>query len=464
MTRALRLPTGRRRRILGFVVLVILVFVTGFGFGWVRGKAGAFPYPQLAAVRRILRGGPARDARLADVPPGRYRPWRPIDRPSAPTLARGSEAGGPAAFGYPSSSRPAPSVWGVTVHDRDSALPGVNLLVSGHGPEALLIDMEGRVLHGWSRDCSDVWPDAPAAHESEGAHFWQSAYAFPDGDLLAIYDGVGLVRLNADSDLVWSYSGAVHDDLFVTDDGLVYTLERETAALPGSDEDESVLADVISVLGPDGKPVRRIPLLEAFERSPYAPLLQRAPRRGDVLGAGTIEVLGNGPAGVSPAFRAGNVLVSLRRIDVIAVVDIETEAVVWALTGRGDGTSRSTVLDSGRMLLLNGEASGRRDGTGRSEVIEIDQFSQETVWSYSGSDDCPLYSATLGSCQRLANGNTLITESDNGRALEIAPDGTVVWEFVSPYRAGPDGELIATLFEAVRLPPSFGAGWIQEEK
>ena len=49
----------------------------------------------------------------------------------------------------------------------------------------------------------------------------------------------------------------------------------------------------------------------------------------------------------------------------------------------------------------------------------------------------------------------LITESDNGRAIEITRDKEVVWEFYNPHRAGPAEELIATLFELKRVDKNF---------
>ncbi len=55
----------------------------------------------------------------------------------------------------------------------------------------------------------------------------------------------------------------------------------------------------------------------------------------------------------------------------------------------------------------------------------------------------------------MSNGNTLITESDPGRAFEVTPGKTVVWEYVNPRRSGKRKELIATLFEVVRLEPEF---------
>jgi hypothetical protein len=66
-----------------------------------------------------------------------------------------------------------------------------------------------------------------------------------------------------------------------------------------------------------------------------------------------------------------------------------------------------------------------------------------------------LFSKTLGSVQRLPNGNTLISESENGRAVEVTREGRVVWEFCNPHRAGDHGELVAVLFEMIRLPPDF---------
>ena len=65
------------------------------------------------------------------------------------------------------------------------------------------------------------------------------------------------------------------------------------------------------------------------------------------------------------------------------------------------------------------------------------------------------FSRTVGSNQRLQNGNTLITESDKGRAIEVTPSRQVGWEFSTPSRGGDSGDVTATLFELVRLEPGF---------
>jgi hypothetical protein len=153
--------------------------------------------------------------------------------------------------------------------------------------------------------------------------------------------------------------------------------------------------------------------------------------------------------------------VSFLRLDAIAVVDMETEEIAWALSGLWHEQHQPTVLHNGHMLVFDNEFDNRF-GERVSRVLEIDPFTQEIFWTYEGGPGRPFYTPTCGSNQRLPNGNTLITESDAGRAFEVTKDGTIVWEYLSPYRAGEEGELIATLFEVVRLPPDFPTGWLEE--
>ncbi len=46
-----------------------------------------------------------------------------------------------------------------------------------------------------------------------------------------------------------------------------------------------------------------------------------------------------------------------------------------------------------------------------------------------------------------------------GRAFEVTRDKEIVWDFVNPHRAGPNNEYVGTLFEVIRLPREFPAGW-----
>jgi hypothetical protein len=157
-----------------------------------------------------------------------------------------------------------------------------------------------------------------------------------------------------------------------------------------------------------------------------------------------------------PLAQAGDVLVSLRNVDRIGLLDREARAFRWLRTGEWRAQHQPELLPSGRLLLFDNTGLGER-----SRVLELDPESGAITWSWSGSDADPLFSATCGSAQRLDNGNVLAVESDGGRAFEVTRDGQVVWRFDSPWRAGEQGELVATLFDCVRLPQGFPTDWLR---
>ena len=87
-------------------------------------------------------------------------------------------------------------------------------------------------------------------------------------------------------------------------------------------------------------------------------------------------------------------------------------------------------------------------------MIEFDPRSQGIVWQYAGDAEHPFYSGVRSAQERLANGNTLITESEGGRLLEVTPEGEVVWEYLNPVRGGDAAEHIAVVSWGQRIDPA----------
>jgi len=345
---------------------------------------------------------------------------------------------------------------GVSLHVPAKAYPGLNLYTSAHAPEAVLMDMEGRPLHTWRLPYQDAFGAAKSARPN--AQWWRRIHLYPNGDLLAIFEGLGIVKIDKDSELLWSNPLQAHHDLEVQPSGDIYVLSREAKMVPRIQASAYILEDFISVLGPDGAEKQRVSLLEAFENSPFRDLIFEGKRKqGDLFHTNTVAVLDGRIATAAPAFAKERVLTSMNALGVLAVVDLPSRSIVWVRKTPPTGQHDPQVLANGNLLLFE-----NREDSGHSQVVEIDPVDFEVRWSYGGSDEQPLYSKFLGAVQRLPNGNTLITESDAGRALEVTREGEIVWQFHNPGRGGDRDQYIATLPEVRRLPAEFGVDWSTE--
>ena len=341
----------------------------------------------------------------------------------------------------------------------DATCDGFTLCMCSDGTRAALINMRGEVVHQWRAPLQTVWPDAPhlPAAGNEALVYFNDGHLYPNGDLLVVVEGptdarkpahgYGLVKLDKDSRVLWKYAANCHHALDVGEDGTIYALTNDfvermpqgLAYLPSP-----CLVDCVDIISPEGKPLRRIRLLEAFKTSAYAsllstlekpkmfadvsppdepmPALREEMRRRDVLHTNAVTVLGRDRAAKFPQFKAGQLLVSPRHLDAIAVVDPETDTVVWAARGPWHAQHDPTFLDNGRLLLFDNLGSARG-----SRVLEYDPQSQAFPWSYPDEIGKRFLSRLRGMCQRLANGNTLIVNSDGGEVFEVTPAHELVW-------------------------------------
>lgn len=452
------------------VLLMILFAVGGFACGFLTSETKLAPYstlrglvdrgrnqPQVRAVHDFLRGRKSDPVFRID---GAWEPISGRDRDITRQDARDRAGPGLRSVGYLSGYEPGHGLAGVTVYAPDLACPGINLITSGHAQEAKLVDMEGHILHTWTYDFDQAFPeykgiDGRFLLKPFYSQYWRRTYVYPNGDLLAVYEGLGLIKLDRDSRLIWKVEAGCHHDIFVNPDGSVYALGRELSPLPHLDPHGELLEDFLVLLDSGGKIVGELSLVGAFENSSFAALLSRRQPFPDILHTNTIQVLDGRHSGRSSAFREGNVLISARNIDTVAILDPREEKIVWALCGLWKEQHEPTLLDDGNMLVFD-----NKGWSGMSRVIEIDPLTQETVWAYEGTQENGFFTKACGAAHRLPNGNTLIIESEAGRAFEVTPSNRIVWEYYNPERAGEGDQLIATLFDTVRLPPDFPLDWV----
>ena len=187
----------------------------------------------------------------------------------------------------------------------------------------------------------------------------------------------------------------------------------------------------IVVVSPDGKLKNEFSLLDLLENSPYTYLLPSLARMElkpemkelDILHTNHVEVFDGCQSGFSPLFKRGNILVSIKHINSIAIIDGASREIIWLWEPSNIAMEHHpTVLDNGNILIFD-------NGTRRSRILELESSSRRIAWSYESGG---FYSDWGGSSQRLGNGNTLITDTPSGRAFEVNQAGQVVWEFRNP--------------------------------
>jgi hypothetical protein len=333
---------------------------------------------------------------------------------------------------------------GVVAWDRDRAQPGWNLYVSGHGHEAILLGMDGAALHRWRTRLSAAFPGVPRS--PDGGSFRRAAL-LADGSLLALVQGTGIVKLDARSRVVWWHAEPLFNDLWVApDESRILVLSKRAVERPDLRAAGPILEDSIVTLDASGEVVARASLLAAFERSTFRDLIFPLGESADILHSNTLEVLdGPGAADSGPLAR-GNLLVSLREIDTVALLDPTGSDVLWARRGPFRRQHEPTLTPDGRILLFD----NRGGAEGTSRVVALDVASGELETLFASSPERPFASPEAGVCRRLGNGNLLVVSSEQGVAWEIAPGGEIVWELRSPHRAGARGQLVASLFDVVR--------------
>ena len=357
------------------------------------------------------------------------------------------------------------STRGAVHYDPTKCFDGYTLYTSGHASAAFLIDMQGQLVHQWQVPFHTAWKQPPHVTHPVPEPFihWRRAHLFRNGDLLALYEaagdtpwGYGLIKVDRNSKVLWRFADHVHHDLQVHTYGTIYTLThklRETAREPveGASHLNSILLDDILVrLSAEGHVLQRVSLLDAFAKSSFRHILTTVPgNEWDLLHTNTVKVVTPEFADHHDFASSGQVLISLRSRQALALLDLQTERIVWASCGPYRQQHDPELLDNGRILLFDNR--GHAGPGGPSRIIEFDPATQAIHWSYPGNEEQPLYSLVRSKQQLLPNGNVLITESDGGRIIEVTRAGQTVWEYRNPAQLDNDPTTVAIACGAVRL-------------
>jgi hypothetical protein len=335
---------------------------------------------------------------------------------------------------------------GVILYDKKLSFQGLNLYNSRDLTTAYLMDMSGNIVHSWTSRIS----------EHDGWHYVE---LFKNGDLLANVDEEAWIKLGWNSDVKWVSHGRYHHDVAVAENQDIYTFARKDDLVFHYGLPLPILNECIVILSPEGMVKREIPLYKIVNKkfhfgisvsikeilSIYRYILNvknykeiLTQRQGghfifgedtpfDIFHANSIEIIDRNIDGLC---KKGDLMISIRQLNLIAILDINKEEIVWSW---GPGVllrqHHPTLLENGNILVFdNGEENIRR----YSRILEVDPITKHIVWEYKAHVPDDFFSPYQGGSQRLPNGNTLITNSYSGQVFEVTQDGRIVWDFYNP--------------------------------
>jgi hypothetical protein len=426
--------------------LAPIAFVAGllmlvFGAGFLVATQQIFPYTQLVAAGETVRGA-----------------YHAYFRP--PPFARPGSSGTRA---------------GAQVIDAGRIAPGVTFMV-GYRPEgfgAWIVDRDGTILHRWHARYSEVFGKAPQLlwQARDETIAWHGAHLYPDGSILFNFQdnsfpfGSGLVKLDKDSNVIWKLAENTHHDVSVDEDGIIWVAAQRYRpdGIPGMGNLEPwYYEDVVLKVSPDGQVLDEISVLGALRDWPglttvtYEEDVSLKIASHDPTHLNNVEPLPRAMANAFPQFAPGDLLVSLRNVNTIAVIDPHTKRLKWSMTGAFAQQHDPDFLPNGHILMFDNLGGLNGDpACGRSRALEIDPATQAVVWRYDGCAGPPFDSERRGTVELEDNGNVLIAEALNGRALEVTHDAQprIVWEYSNIVGELDGGPAIGVITHAERFRP-----------
>ena len=355
---------------------------------------------------------------------------------------------------------------GVTRHDAGKAFEGYTLYSEtfmepkrqGEGERQIyLIDMQGELVHTWQVETTlqsycRLLPDGNLV--------------YPTHDRSDVARGpIGIYEIDPDSRVVWSYSCRADHDFQVLANGhyLIHTIGESMCPALGTELKRHpyiVEATRDKELVWEWRGEEHLEELEELlPADAWQHLMSRARNEFafDWAHNNTLQVIPPNQthekekeAGGATRFTPGNIVISYRSIDVVAVIERESGRIVWAWgPGIIDGQHKPHMLPNGNLLIFD-------NGTlrGYSRVIELNPLSEEIEWEYTGIPRESFHSKYISGAQRLPNGNTLICEGNKPRFLEVTADAEIVWEYHNPYR---NESAMSSIYRCLRYPTEYVA-------
>jgi hypothetical protein len=300
---------------------------------------------------------------------------------------------------------------------------------------AVLLSPDLEVVRYWllgDASPENTNPDPPSAYLTHGFAM------LTDGSVIYRSDSRGgLQKLDGCGRPVWSADGGYHHSVTADDSGAtVWSLRTDDF-----ERDRAAGEKFVQVSVGDGSIVREFSIADIIAANPAIDIFELRRRHESVPkkdGGATpgrwlfdpfhvndVDPLPRDLADRFPMFAAGDLLISLRELNLISVIDPRTLAVKWWRIGDTIRQHDPDWTVNCRLSVYN-----NRMTRGHSEIVEIDPATLAKTVTVNGSD-IGFYARVGGKHQLMPGGNWLISNPWQGNVVEVSPDGEIALEFAS---------------------------------
>lgn len=364
----------------------------------------------------------------------------------------------------------------IKTYQAGKVAPGL-VLVTGLGsenhPEARVIDSQGKVYQRWSIDWFQIWPNATHIAEqirpkgAPGPNIHGVMIA-DNGDLVFNMDWAALIRMDACGHVRWKLPHMTHHSLFRDDDGNFWVPDLKMGKMhdphfPGYVEGTYDYS--VTKVSPDGKILKSWRIFDILLNNGLESYLYLSPQiseeahmKGDTLHLNDVEVF---PRSMTPGiFQPGDVMISLRNINMVLVFDPATGKVRHVFNGPFIHQHDPDFVDGNSITVFDNYSHTLDTPQQRSRIVQVYADGSPARILFEGNKTHPFFTDIMGKQQLLTNGDRLLTETVNGRALEIDAAGHPVWEYRNFVKPG----VVGMLDEAQHLPLSMNAPFFERAR
>lgn len=316
-----------------------------------------------------------------------------------------------------------------TVHAPDRIKPGYRAAMGYLSKEKdfgiWLFDETGERVHQRILNYAAQDPDGPTGG-SEAPHAF---HFLEDGSVIVNSDkGDVMARYDVCGEAMWTRHGSFHHSLASDPRGGLWTWRGATSAFDQFQyllrfdpetgqtiEEISLVDDIIMASKTNQAVFTLVPGFQLKEADSYRSV-------SDLFHPNDLEVLQPGMADAFPDFEAGDLLMSFRNINLVAVIDPETYDIKWWSHGPWIQQHDPDFNASGEITLFNN--NGWRKP---SNIIAIDP-STRALREVPIDPAQRFYSQYMGKHEFLDDGTLQVVVPFGGRMLEFDRDGELLLE------------------------------------